>query len=91
MIDEATAAGLAQAFLKGHAEETDLDRVVMGQPFELSDSYLVSYQTRRFVETGDINHALAGNLPVLVDKLTGETSYCSVEQYHEMVRLDQGS
>ncbi len=86
MIDEATAAGLAQAFLKKHAGKPDLDLVVTGPPFEMSDGYIVGYQTRRFVETGDMNNMMVGSMPIFVDRLTGEASYCTPKRYDELVR-----
>lgn len=79
MIDQAVAADLARAFLKAPETEMGLDLVLTGESIELPDSYLFGYQGRRFVEEGDFNHALAGNIPTFVNGLTGEASCCTAE------------
>ena len=88
MVDEAAATSLAQDLLKVPEAEVGLDLVLTGEPVEVPDGYLFGYQSRRFVEEGDLDHALAGNLPVFVDGLTGEASHCSAERYDELRRAE---
>jgi len=40
---------------------------------ERDDEFVFSYTTVAFLETGVVAHALAGNLPIVVDRRTGET------------------
>jgi hypothetical protein len=88
MIDEAVvAADLAQAFLKVLEAEVGVDLVLTGKPVKLSNGHLFGYQARRFVEEGDFNHALAGNMPIFVNGLTGEAS-CTAERYDELRRAE---
>jgi len=44
---------------------------LLARPFETSAMLAYTYQTSDFVATGDYIHALAGNGPILVSKLTG--------------------
>jgi hypothetical protein len=39
------------------------------------DAWRVFYDSRMHAETGDIRHSLLGNLPLLVDKSSGELTY----------------
>jgi hypothetical protein len=43
----------------------------MARPFETPSTLAYTYQTSEYVATGDFAHALAGNRPILVSKLTG--------------------
>ena len=38
---------------------------------DTGDAWRVFYNSRIYVETGEFSHALAGNLPLLIDKSTG--------------------
>jgi hypothetical protein len=54
-----------------------------GEPWAIADSHTMEiasawiffYNTRRYLETGDIIYRLAGNGPVFVNKETGEVQF----------------
>lgn len=46
--------------------------VVAEETIEKDWGWIVFYQSRSYLETSDIAHALAGNAPYLVNKHTGE-------------------
>jgi hypothetical protein len=48
--------------------------VLPDQTVETPRLWVFFYNTRAFVETGSIAHALAGNSPILIDKSTGRAS-----------------
>jgi hypothetical protein len=39
---------------------------------EFSDGWVFVYQSRRYIETGDLEYFLLGNGPIVVDKDSGE-------------------
>jgi hypothetical protein len=43
----------------------------MAHPFVTPATLAYTYQTSQFLATGDFTHALAGNGPLLVSKVTG--------------------
>jgi hypothetical protein len=57
----------------------------MDRPFETPGTLAYTYQTSDFVATGKVTHALAGNGPILVSKVTGTVEVggtaLSVEDY----------
>ncbi len=46
--------------------------ILDAETIELPWGWVFFYQSKRFIETGDIRDALAGNAPYLVNRLTGE-------------------
>lgn len=39
---------------------------------EISTHWIIAYQSKRYIITGDERHAIAGNSPFAVDKITGQ-------------------
>lgn len=51
------------------AEEVDgIERAFAQEPDELPGHWVFFYQGRRYLEDGDITHALAGNGPIVIPK-----------------------
>jgi Immunity protein 35 len=42
--------------------------------------WVVTYNTRAFVETGSFLEALAGNSPIIIDKVTGKSRFGNTAQ-----------
>lgn len=62
---------LAEQCLARIAQQCGEDLVLLAEPLETPATLAYCYQTSAFVATGDFTHALAGNGPILVSKLTG--------------------
>ena len=45
--------------------------MLMPQQFETEATLAYTYQTTNYLATGDVTHALSGNGPILVSRLTG--------------------
>jgi hypothetical protein len=71
MLSEVDCRSLAVECLAQIAQQCSEDLVLMARPVETSATLAYTYQTSDFVATGDFTHALAGNGPILVSKLTG--------------------
>lgn len=71
MLSDVDCRSLAEQRLARIAQQCGEDLVLMARPFETPATLAYTYQTSDFVATGDITHALAGNGPILVSKLTG--------------------
>ena len=71
MLSDVDCRTLAEQCLARIARKCGEDLVLMDRPFESPATLAYTYQTSDFVETGDFTHALAGNGPILVSKLTG--------------------
>ena len=71
MLSDASCGALAEQCLARIAQQCGDDLVLMPHPFETPATLAYTYQTSDFVATGDFVHALAGNGPILVSKLTG--------------------
>jgi hypothetical protein len=41
---------------------------------EFCDGWVFVYQSRRYIESGDLEHCLVGNGPIVVDKHSGEVA-----------------
>ena len=57
----------ARAIVLAQLANDDWEPAVVGVE-DTGEDWRVFYNTRVFVETGGLSHALAGNLPMLVDK-----------------------
>ena len=68
-ISAEEAQPLALAWLANDEWEPGVVRVE-----DAGDAWRVFYNNRIYLETKAVNHALAGNLPVLVDKTSGAVS-----------------
>jgi hypothetical protein len=72
-LEEAKAIALEHA--RRHlAVDVDL-AVVESHVSDLGQAWRIPYNSRVFLETKSVSHALAGNLPVLVDKNSGKPEF----------------
>jgi hypothetical protein len=71
VLTDADCRRLAEQCLVRIAQQCGEDLVLMPHPFETPSTLAYTYQTSEYVATGDVAHALAGNGPILVSKLTG--------------------
>lgn len=71
MLSDVDCRSLAEQCLARMAQQCGEDLVLIDRPFETPATLAYTYQTSDFVATGDFTHALAGNGPILVNKVTG--------------------
>ena len=85
MFSDARCRSLAEQRLARIAQQCGDDLVLMPCLFETPATLAYTYQTSDFVATADFTHALAGNGPILVSRLTGAVEVAgttlSVEDY----------
>lgn len=83
-VDETAARETAERFLETQVRPGVGEDVVITTVSEHPTCWVVGYNTRAFVETGSISHALAGGGPVIVNRKTGRarlgTSALPIEQ-----------
>lgn len=71
MIDRASAKAMALKYMdENFGREPEL-AIVDGEPSETTHAWIFFYNTKRYLETGEFSEALAGNGPILVNKITG--------------------
>ncbi len=71
MVNETDCRSLAEQFLARISQRCGEELVLMAGALETPMTLAYSYQTAEFAATGDLRHALAGNGPILVSRLTG--------------------
>lgn len=71
MLSDVDCRPLAEQCLARIAQQCGEDLVLLAHVFETPATLAYIYQTSEFLATGDFTHALAGNGPILVCKLTG--------------------
>lgn len=71
MLSDVDCRARAEQCLVRIAQQCGEDLVLTAHPFETAETLAYTYQTLDYVATGDATHALAGNGPILVSKLTG--------------------
>lgn len=71
MVDRAEAMQLAQEFIEREVQPSIAEEVILTRLREFPDVWVAGYNTRAFVETGSIRHALAGGGPILIAKKDG--------------------
>lgn len=71
MLSNLEGRALAEQYLSRMAQQWKEDLVLLPSPFETAATLAFTYNTVAYVATGDFIHALAGNGPILVSKLTG--------------------
>ena len=71
MLSDVDCRSLAEQCLARIAQQCGEDLVLIDCPFETPVTRAYTYQTSDFVATGDFTHALAGNGPILVSRVTG--------------------
>jgi hypothetical protein len=63
---------LVERYLERHAAPSDCDTVILDSAtLERSWGWVIFYQSRAFVESGDLSDALAGNAPLIVERGSG--------------------
>ena len=72
MLDRETAQKLVEEEIN-RSYTTPGDRLVIQEEETIEKEYgwIFFYTSQRFLETGDVNHMLAGNAPIVVDRRTG--------------------
>ena len=70
MIDQRTAAAIARGHLEREFPDGD---VVLDEDTTIQADWcwVFFFNTRAFLETGDLRHSLVGNGPLMVDKRSG--------------------
>jgi hypothetical protein len=71
MLSDVDCRSRAEQCLAQIAQQYGEDLVLLPSSFGTSTTLAYDYQTADYVATGDSTHALAGNGPILVSKLTG--------------------
>ena len=67
----AEAMAIAERMLREQIQPRVPEEVVLTFAGEFPTCWLVGYQTRAFLETGAVSHALAGGGPIIINRLTG--------------------
>lgn len=78
MIDRITAKQLVEAYLRDASNrdlEDDSYVVVDSATVEKDYGWIFVYQSNKFCQTRDLNYALLGNSPILVNKTDGSLQY----------------
>jgi hypothetical protein len=70
-IDKDRARTIAEEFVRTRVQPRIRFEVVLVEGIEYRHCWVFGYNSRRFAETGDFRHALAGNGPLIVNKRTG--------------------
>jgi len=70
MIDRDEAQRRASAYVAKFSTPSNEFVIVPEATLERSFGWVFFYNSKRFVETGDILFALAGNAPIIVDRRT---------------------
>lgn len=84
MIDRHAAKAMALKYMdENFGREPEL-AIVDGEPSETAHAWVFFYNTRGYLESGDFSEALAGNGPILVNKMSGE-----IEAFGTAVPLDK--
>ena len=91
MINAEQARQKVEEYLRQKFSNRPYELVVMDSLTREEDfGWLFFFNTREFVETGDMNAALGGNAPLLVERETGELHVTGtthpVEHYVESFR-----
>ena len=70
-VDRSQAIAIAEAFLHDEVEPGVGQEVIVASVREFPLVWALGYNTRAFLETRSIRHALAGGGPLLIDKASG--------------------
>jgi len=74
-ISEERARVIALEYARQHLDIDAEIAVVEGHVTDLGNAWRIPYNSRIFLETKAVSHALVGNRPVLVDKRSGEPTF----------------
>ena len=74
MITFAQAKQIVQSHLAAISRELEPDAAVIieSATIERTFGWVFFYQSREHLRSGSLSHALAGNAPLIVDRLTGD-------------------
>ena len=73
MLSLSQARAMVEDILRKMDEFEPGELVVLGhETIERPSLWVFFYTSRLYLETGDLSHALAGNAPYIVNRLTGE-------------------
>jgi hypothetical protein len=75
MLQKSEALELVSKRLEEKSSEDVQCVVVEESTIEEPWGWIFFYQSKKYLETGIFTHRLAGNGPVLVDKMTGEIDF----------------
>jgi len=75
VLDREEALERVVAILSEKATPNEPWVVVENQKLETASAWIFVYNSKRYLETGEIIYALAGNGPVFVNKKTGEVKF----------------
>ncbi len=70
-VDEGAARTIAEKVLDEQVRPTVGEDIVVTTVREYPACWVVGYNTRAYVETGAISHALAGGGPIIINRGTG--------------------
>lgn len=62
------AEQIAIGFLARSTEHDGIPRVILGPPVEAGPNWVFYYQGRGYVEHGDLDEMLVGNMPIVVPR-----------------------
>jgi len=92
MISLSQAQALAQTALN-HDDEDFV--IVPGSTMEREFGWVFFYQSRRYLETGDLTERIVGNGPVIVNRITSQVTIFGssqpIEHYIEKYQATLGS
>jgi len=75
LLDREEALKRVVAILLEKAPPNEPWVVVENQKLETASAWIFIYNSKRYLETGEIIYALAGNGPVFVNKKTGKATF----------------
>ena len=85
MIDKSSAIDLVSKKLAEMAPVGEVWIVIPEQTIEKPFGWVLYYNSKEFVETGDFIHRLAGNGPVIVEKRSGAMRFFGSSQSLEEI------
>jgi len=88
MLKKDEAKKIVEAHLNDSSEDRNYSLVILDEyTIEKDYGYVFFYDSSLYIETEDINHALGGNSPILIEKSTSKIIYTgtanSIEYYLE--------
>lgn len=66
MLTKAEAEQAALRFLSTSTVADGVERVILGEPVEAGANWVFYYQGRGYIEHGDLDEMLVGNMPIVV-------------------------
>jgi len=71
-VDQANA--IAASWISSGSADGESRAIIESQTIERPYGWVFFYQSKRYLETRDPSDALAGNAPLIVDRLTGQVT-----------------